>query len=1798
MLAARQGSVENIKALLGHAYAEHYQTRTPAPIDSSRIVDVDLIKRVCGEAGKVTPRSSGEEDGFALQQLKKQGIGGVECAVVKGNLQTYTALTLAVECGHHQAVQTLLNLGANPDKTLGAAKRKMAPIHIAAERGHVEIMKTLMLHAAKTRVKDRHGLTAFHYAAKYNQLPCLSWLAGNVVSDADAGDSSGNTALQYACAEGAILVVKYLVEDLQVDITQANSWGMTALEVAVLRQQNGVVDYLLTKPNVDINFRDNSGATMIMKLAYKDILKEKDLVPLLHMLDKPGIDVKAVDNNGCNVLHYTALQLNGTPELYDKILQIFSEHGVDINSKTNNGKTALLIAAANKRSRGWNRKEDFNMNLFRALVKHGAGIKEVEMEGNTNIVQHFARIIKESTLDLFEVIESSCKNSGVMKDMINSLQDDGFSALLIAANSTFNCKDRKKKEIGWRIIERLLGNAFQGDINSEVGKRKIDPEKKCICKADNKPCTNRSCPIFPYTESGKMRILNFSMKFGTPEDTKKVLSYSPELNYMDGSGMYPIQHAVQGNKPDLVSLLIQRGALLDLLPGPGLDGKNPHEDTPIMVLAARFSLPSVLPLSDAGACTLAQAPDGRNVLHHVVSHHTDLPTRIDIAEKFLPGVEKVNEADAKGNTYLHHAVSGVDVGSNVSIEMVSSLLLAGADPNRTNNIGQTPLHFAFVGRDHSFSMEFSDPIEVVSMLTTVMDEKRISEPDYYNGFSALHLCAMQGGSVTATHLISHGCDMELLDKQGNTPLNLAIAGKHQSCVLMLLEKGAAIDRCICHPLFKQDPATLPKQDQTRKEQQEEEEYVWLPLQEKPLHAPISTVQSTQILYRVIQHGWQGVLFKLVDLLKQSFVPLEAAISQGKYNLAITLLLKFGKTVVPGDCNSKGQTLVHTLAQTPGSDVELQVRLLNLLIKFGYSVTTRDTAYKCTPLHYACLMKKQKLCELLVKVNTVNVKDYFGRSPICALFWNESPDAPDLARFLVKEGAQLETTCDFNIQESQYPLFDHTFSVSRDDYFTSFSDRYTLLIKTIILNNQTQFDLLLELGAKVYTPCSKGMTPLMYAARLNRVRMFERLVGASNTGMLLTKSDEGRTIMHYLVLAQPRAQLADPVILKSCVQILQKHKSLKRALEIRDNQGKTVPDYCVGLSEYLTVLGITYDTTEVSNSHEPMEVAIPDFDTDCTQYLQNYHSANDTSTLGAPDPCLSLSESECEVYQDETGHHWDMLLTKIDIKARSHGLYNFYKLQLIRNKGKDIYLLLTKWGRIGDTGQHQETPFPTLAGCKSEFVKVFKSKTKNDWGDLESFVNHPGKYRLVPVELRYPNLFSSIKFDFVPGERPEELNRGVFEVLVEGSNTEAMRKYMTDTFQLDIARLPFGFVSAKTIQEATELLDKIADLVKLYNKLLNDSGFSFSQDKLQQYAATCQELYDLTNEIYHLIPRKGFNVTKIAPILDDIELESWRFKLQNMRDSEVINRILAASQCSPSTVHPIQYIYNCLGCGVTPLDPGNMVSQYLIRSGYAAGVASGIRGIYRVTPDYPDLREKGQKYLMFHGISTGALLSILKRGLQNAPFGREYGTLFGEGIYLADNLAKSLSYAQGHTSRFVLVVSVRLGKVFSHVKKSGWYNKAPEPPADTDTLWVMGKLRQDPVHDVVLPCGGHIGLGMFGPAKREVFPVEDGVVDVIRDFRGRREGEWSKCKYTVSNDDKEREGEGDLEIEDSDSNSDEKSDGGSSDDDSETEKKNDDKSDEPIKKLLSDGNYRCLPEHNEFVIKSAKEIRLEYLIQIR
>ena len=90
------------------------------------------------------------------------------------------------------------------------------------------------------------------------------------------------------------------------------------------------------------------------------------------------------------------------------------------------------------------------------------------------------------------------------------------------------------------------------------------------------------------------------------------------------------------------------------------------------------------------------------------------------------------------------------------------------------------------------------------------------------------------------------------------------------------------------------------------------------------------------------------------------------------------------------------------------------------------------------------------------------------------------------------------------------------------------------------------------------------------------------------------------------------------------------------------------------------------------------------------------------------------EKQYKVYYDEDRRPWDVYMTKVDLRNGPYGDFVFYKIQMVFDTNRELYIVLTRYGRIGETGVNQRSPFNDVNEAKKEFSTIFSQKSGNDW----------------------------------------------------------------------------------------------------------------------------------------------------------------------------------------------------------------------------------------------------------------------------------------------------------------------------------------------------------------------------------------------------------------------------------------------------------------------------------------------------
>jgi ankyrin repeat protein len=143
-------------------------------------------------------------------------------------------------------------------------------------------------------------------------------------------------------------------------------------------------------------------------------------------------------------------------------------------------------------------------------------------------------------------------------------------------------------------------------------------------------------------------------------------------------------------------------------------------------------------------------------------------------ERLMPFFEaKLTQIDSRGNTPLHQAVyqGGITTAKNLLNADTSSI-------NFKNNKSLTPLLVAVANLNFDIS----------NLLLKYGADPNISRPS--DGNSPLHVAAENGLSWMGEILLDHGAKINAPNKDGATPLILAVQWQHRDFAVMLIRRGA------------------------------------------------------------------------------------------------------------------------------------------------------------------------------------------------------------------------------------------------------------------------------------------------------------------------------------------------------------------------------------------------------------------------------------------------------------------------------------------------------------------------------------------------------------------------------------------------------------------------------------------------------------------------------------------------------------------------------------------------------------------------------------------------------------------------------------------------------------------------------------------------------------------------------------------------------------------------------------------------------------------------------------------------
>jgi cytohesin len=353
------------------------------------------------------------------------------------------------------------------------------PLHIAADRGQVELVEFLLAHGADVNAKDNDGYTPLYLAAVVsgNEEAAKLLLAHQarytIFEVASAGDlervqrlvqqnpavvfskdSSSTTPLHEAAWHGCADVVKFLIAK-GADVNARNAFGMTPLHMAAHGKSRQVVQCLLDN-QADINAANRDGDTPLeAALSWENI----DMAALL-LARNANVNIndaaklgdlkrvaKLVTENPPSV--QSADALGNTPLMWaaayghEDVVQFLLANKAAVNARNQEEKTALHWAVGNG-----------NKDVVALLLSNGADVNARDRMGAAPL--HWA----------------------AESDKV----DDDVVALLLARGADVNAQDEDgRTPLHWAagsgrldVVKLLLANHADANTKDRLGYTPLD----------------------------------------------------------------------------------------------------------------------------------------------------------------------------------------------------------------------------------------------------------------------------------------------------------------------------------------------------------------------------------------------------------------------------------------------------------------------------------------------------------------------------------------------------------------------------------------------------------------------------------------------------------------------------------------------------------------------------------------------------------------------------------------------------------------------------------------------------------------------------------------------------------------------------------------------------------------------------------------------------------------------------------------------------------------------------------------------------------------------------------------------------------------------------------------------------------------------------------------------------------------------------------------------------------------------------------------------------------------------------
>ena len=622
------------------------------------------------------------------------------------------------------------------------------------------------------------------------------------------------------------------------------------------------------------------GCTSTKKKTPHDLIREKAYDAAMMEFDVPRINEP--DENGNTVLHLAA-EINNT-----NLISFFISKGADPLLKNNKGETPLHVAIE---------KRSFEAARILSTIS-----TESLFSRNNN--DSTAIDLGFQTDDAFYDIFISVPIGEVRDENGQSIvhyfvRTKNLKAIqkCIEKGIPLSVKDKYDKtplDIAFDTIDEELSV----DIAAELimgGAEEVKSDFSYFQDA----VSNRNMNM--RFEDGQTP-LHLAAIIGHTSIARYLLENNAETYVQDSSGATPLHEAVRYGNIDIIKLLLNAGA--------NINAKDNLGKTPVMVIMPQ---------------------DKINEIYSIMQKHN-----ADLSEK-----------DMYGDTVLHNAAM-----MNVSSEVVLQLINGGADVNARNKEGVTPLEIAvqkgnlnlanyltvYGANIHTQDTKGRSPLKLAleadnKMLEAILKRENSTSQDT-DGNTPLHIALINDVPLSKIqYIVSLTDDVNIRNKDGNSPLFLTVLKNRQKVGELLLAKNADI--------FSTNTNN-----------------------NSPLRLALKYGGSVQ--------DWL-ITSNTISARDGSGNSVLHYAAEWQYGDAISSLLSKGADIHAKNAN--GETCLFSAAKTNNASI------IKLLIDGGADIYARDNLGS-TAMHVAVRWEAPRSVDALIQAGlSVNVQNRSGKSPL-------------------------------------------------------------------------------------------------------------------------------------------------------------------------------------------------------------------------------------------------------------------------------------------------------------------------------------------------------------------------------------------------------------------------------------------------------------------------------------------------------------------------------------------------------------------------------------------------------------------------------------------------------------------------------------------------------------------------------------------------------------------------------------------------------------------------------------------------